>query len=398
MRILFVAFSENITTARWIDQLAGQGWDIHLFPSIRRANHALELHDLTLHDAGLWRPDGLDPTVRVAGLWPWGRGAYRVQQFLERCTRWRRDRAQVLARTIRRLRPDVVHTLEMQHAGYLMLDACRRLGERRPPWIYSSWGSDIAYFHRHQEHRTRIDAVLKTCDFLITDCERDRRLASEYDFRGRHLGVFPGGGGYDLAAMRARRRPGRVSARRTVAVKGYQSERYGGRALIALQAIQRCADALAGYRIVVYSAQTESVFDVVRHIAATSAVQIEVVPRVPHGEVLDLIGRSRIHLAISETDGTPNAMLEAMIMGAFPVQSDTVSTAEWISDGVNGALVPPASLPAVETALRRALTEDVLMDDADRRNARLADERLVRREVAERVQSVYRALVGQTVS
>ncbi len=34
MRILFVASSEGIHVARWINQLESQGWEIHLFPTI----------------------------------------------------------------------------------------------------------------------------------------------------------------------------------------------------------------------------------------------------------------------------------------------------------------------------------------------------------------------------
>ncbi len=398
MRILFVAFSENITTARWMDQLSGEGWDIHLFPSIRRHNHAPELHDLTLHDVGLWRPERLDASVRIAGAWPGARGAYTVQRWLERHTTWRRDRARFLAATIRRLKPDLVHTLEMQHAAYLMLDACRYLGPRRPPWIYSSWGSDINYFQHQPEHAARIRSVLRECDGLFTDCDRDRRLAIEYGFTGKYLGVYPGGGGYDLDEMRRCRQPGPASARRVIAVKGYQSERYGGRALLALQAIHRCADALKNYRVVVYSAQTESVSDVVRHIAATSPIRIEVLPRVPHGEVLSLLGQSRIHLAISETDGTPNAMLEAIIMGALPVQTDTVSTGEWIENGINGALVPSDLPEAIEAALRRALAEDAWVDQAAAHNVALADERLGRGAIARDVVESYEGCLKRSRS
>ena len=32
MRVLFVAMADSIHTARWIRQLQGQGWDLHLFP------------------------------------------------------------------------------------------------------------------------------------------------------------------------------------------------------------------------------------------------------------------------------------------------------------------------------------------------------------------------------
>jgi len=32
MRILFVGLSQSIHTARWIDQITDQGWDLHLYP------------------------------------------------------------------------------------------------------------------------------------------------------------------------------------------------------------------------------------------------------------------------------------------------------------------------------------------------------------------------------
>ncbi|MBA2526446.1 MAG: glycosyltransferase [Pyrinomonadaceae bacterium] len=57
-------------------------------------------------------------------------------------------------------------------------------------------------------------------------------------------------------------------------------------------------------------------------------------------------------------------MLEAMVMGAFPIQSDTLSTAEWIKHGENGLLVRPDDPESIGDAIRRALIEDDLVDRA----------------------------------
>jgi len=292
------------------------------------------------------------------------------------------------------MRPDVVHTLETQHAGYLMLDACRYLGASRPPWIHSCWGSDLYFFRDCPEHVDRIRGVMGACDFLMADCRRDIELAVGMQFKGVDLGVFPGGGGYDLDKLGRFRQPGSPSERRTVAVKGYQSERYGGRGLVALQALHRCADLLGDYRVVVYCAQTESVHDVSRHIAATTAIAVDSLSRVPHNEVLGLMGRTRVHLAVSLTDGTPNAMLEAMALGAFPVQSDTESTAEWIRDGVNGLLVSPTDPLSVERALRRALTDDVLVDRAAVENGRIVKQRAEITKTRASVIDAYKRVAG----
>jgi hypothetical protein len=300
----------------------------------------------------------------------------------------RRDHAACLAGTIRSLNPDIVHSLEMQHGAYLTLAAFRRSGRPRPPWVYSCWGSDIYYFGQRPGYEASVRDVLLNCDYLITDCRRDTDLAHRFGFSGCALGVFPGGGGYDVSAM-VQHRQDPPSSRRAVAVKGYQNDRYGGRALVALQAVHRCAEALRDFRVVVYSAQTQSVADVARHIAVVTGLRIEVLGHVPHGDVLSLLGQSRVHLAVSETDGTPNSMLEAMIQGAFPIQSDTVSTAEWIEDGVNGFLVPPADPLAIEAAIRRAVTDDGLVDRAAQANSGALPEKVGRAFVRSRVLDAY---------
>jgi hypothetical protein len=388
MRILFVALSDSITTARWIDQLHGTGWECHLFAAEKRQDHHPGLHDLTLHGAGLWRPQGLGSSVRVAGLWPFRRGAYGAQVALRRFGLRGRDRARDLAAVIRRVKPDVVHTLEMQRAGYLMLNACRYLGTHRPPWIYSVWGSDIFHFRHDPQHVDTIRRVLATCDYLMADCRRDTRLAAELGFGGETLGVFPGGGGLSLSDISALRRPGPASARKSIAIKGYHNEKWGGRALVALQAVHRCADALRDYEVVVYAA-TPEVRTVVAHVRAVSGLDIRCPGRIPREDLLALMGRSRIALAVGTTDGTPNSLLEAMALGAFPVQSDTVSTGEWIEEGVNGCLVSPEDPAAIERAMRKALADDALVDGASERNGEIIGERADRPSVRCAVVAAY---------
>jgi glycosyltransferase involved in cell wall biosynthesis len=88
-------------------------------------------------------------------------------------------------------------------------------------------------------------------------------------------------------------------------------------------------------------------------------------------------------------------MLEAMVLGALPVQSDTVSTREWISDGENGLLVPPEDAGAVERALRRAVSDDDLVERAARINEQLTAERVDFRRIAPRVVELYRRVAEE---
>lgn len=282
----------------------------------------------------------------------------------------------------------------MQRCGYLTAAARRLLPEGTfPPWIYSSWGSDLYRFGSLNDHIPRIQEVLQGCDYLIADCERDVALAREFGFRGSTLGVLPGGGGFELEKARNLQQPGPVATRRTIAVKGIQRDKFCDGGLIALEAIQQCAEELKGYDIVLYYANhvTE---DRAAVIAKEMGLRITSLPYSPHEDILRLMGRSRIAIGLSFSDGTPNTLLEAMIGGAFPIQSDTVSTREWIN-GENGLLVPPDSPDAIAAAIRRGLLDDKLVDNAAELNARIADQRLERNQIQNKVLEMYRRVAAR---
>jgi glycosyltransferase involved in cell wall biosynthesis len=107
------------------------------------------------------------------------------------------------------------------------------------------------------------------------------------------------------------------------------------------------------------------------------------------------MGRARIAIGVNVTDGTPNTMLEAMVMGAFPIQSDTISTAEWITHGENGLLVPPEDHEAIAAAIRWALLDDALVDRAAEINAQITAERIDRAVIQPEVIAMYEKVAAQ---
>jgi len=169
-------------------------------------------------------------------------------------------------------------------------------------------------------------------------------------------------------------------------VKGYQG--WAGRAHDALASLEKCADLLHAYEIVVYAA-SEAIEAHVRRLRAERRLNIRILPRSPHQDILKLLGSSRVALGVNVTDGVPNAMLEAMTLGAFPIQSDTESTAEWISHGENGLLVETGNPEQIAEALRRALLDDALVESAARRNDRIVRERLDLPAVRKQVVDMY---------
>lgn len=395
LRILFVAQAVSIHTARWIAQLRDQNWDVHLFDMLGSFPHA-ELGGVT--EYSLLRPRKIP--VRD------GKPVYDHPFFLSRgwdpfplslagffIRRFSRDRVQRLARVIRDLGPSIIHSMELQTESYQVLDAAELLGGNLgAPWIVTTWGSDIFYYQKFPEHLEKIKQLLQKCDYLIPDCSRDVALARDYGFRGEVPLILPGSGGYPVQEMRRFVASGSPAGRRVIVLKGYEG--WAGRALTALDAVEACADVLGDYEVVVYAA-SPAVAERLSLLRPRRQLRITVLPRSPHETMLRLFGRARIALAVNVTDGVPNAMLEAMTMGAFPIQSDTQSTAEWITDGVNGLLVDAVDSKSIASAIRRAVRDDRLIDDAASFNRNLITQRLDIASVRPRVIEMYRAIAAR---
>ncbi len=385
MRILFVAMPGSVHAARWINQVSDLGWDVRLFAATHEPVHP-DFKNITTYGFSRLRREGLDRSVKVRGLWPFRKaiGAFGVPAYSLA--------PRALAEVIRRFKPDVVHTLEVQHAGYLALAAREFLGKRFPRWAVSIWGSDIYLFGRLSEHAERVRSVLSACDHCVVECRRDAELAREFGFAGDGLWMLPGPGGIDFVRARRLRQDGPTSARRVVALKGYQH--WAGRALVGLRAIELCAEALEGYRVEIYSADPD-ILPAAELASRATGIPVDIVPPGSHEDMLRLHGRARVSVGLSLSDGIPSTALEAMLMGSFPIQSDTGCLDEIVQDGETGLFVPPNDPEPVARAIRRAVTDDALVNRAAEANARLMAERLDTSVVKPKVVAMYEKILAR---
>lgn len=391
MRILFVSMSESIHTVRWISQIADEGWDLHLFPSVDQGITHPQLRGVDIHHSFYVHHDKISnvqfhgipvPTRGLAwkgiGLLRMINADYRVRQ---------------LNRLIKKIQPDIIQSLEFQAGGYLTYKAKMNYQGVFPPWIATNWGSDIYFFRRDKDHEKKIQELLEACDYYSSECQRDIDLAEKMGFRGRYLPVIPNGGGYDIKTMIEYRQDSRPSDRRVVIVKGYQG--WAGRALVALEAIESCAELLQGYDIVVYSGTSLDVKMKVRDIREKFGIRISLLPQVSHEELMEVFGRSRIYIGLSISDGISTSLLESMIMGTFPIQSETACADEWISDGISGFIVPAEDPETTAAAIRRALVDDDLVDQASVINEKIAWKRLDQSVVKPQVIRMYEEIYAE---
>ncbi len=382
MKILFVAMPDSIHAARWMNQLVDEDWDIHLAPCYPAPCHPTLHKKIIYHDIFSTSFISRISWEIFTKIFPQHQKQYNKTMPAQR-----------LAVLIERLRPDVVHSMRMQQSGTLTLKAKKTLtGKKFPRWIMGCWGSDIYLFGRLINYIQDIKTMLGSCDYFIADCKRDIKLARDFGFTGEALPVLPGGGGYDISKVTKSSGESLPSSRKTIAVKGHQF--WAGRALIALKAIEMCADILKSYTIVVYSAIPD-VEMACELLTESTALSIEIMPNSSHEAMLNLFGRSRISLALSISDGLPQTLLESMLMGAFPIQSNTCCGDEWLKDGESAFFVPPEDPIVVAQTLRRALKEDALVDRAALINYKMIKTNFDQTFIKPQIINLYRKVGSQ---
>ena len=157
---------------------------------------------------------------------------------------------------------------------------------------------------------------------------------------------------------------------------------------MGLRAIALCAKELKGYSIAVYLARKD-VKRAAELVSRSGGIPVEVIPYCSHEDMLRLFGRARISIGLSISDAISTNLLEAMVMGAFPIQSCTSCADEWIVDGESGFIVPPEDPEPIAAAIRRAVSDDALVDRASEVNARVARERLDQEIIKPQVIAIY---------
>lgn len=303
-----------------------------------------------------------------------------------------RSATKAFKKVFEQVQPDIVHCFEMQLAGLPILPV---LEASKVPLVYSSWGSDLFIYEALGVSKADVQQFLKRVNYLITDCKRDHHIAKDLGFTNSFLGVFPGNGG--IALPKENILP--VEERDTIMVKGYDDG--VGQALVVLKALaQLPIEILKDKKIVVYSAD-QVVLDYIKQSTVYNLLDVTVYARgqfVNNTVLLRHMGLSVLHIASSTSDGMPNALLEAMGMGAFPIQSNPGGvTEEVITHRKNGLLIDnPTDETAILNLIRIALEHKELRVLAQDFNTALIEKRCNRVILQDQIQDLYQQILTKS--
>jgi hypothetical protein len=323
MKILMVSIP-SLHFFRWTEQLKDAGYDIYWFDITGSEQDAVRIN--WVHQITRWKLKWNFP------------GRYFVKKrfpkfyaFLKLFNEY--STAKVFEQKLLEIQPDVVQFFEMTLSGLPILKVMEK--NRNIKWIYSAWGNDLYYFQNDQKMLKEIKEVLFYVDFMFADCFRDYVLAKKYGFNGELLGIYPTGGGYDFSVYDKYMSP--FSSRQIILIKGYEHK--FGRCNNVLKGIERLKKELVNYQIVVFGAN-QKVLDFSNSIGIDTWENFKIYKQLNHNEILRLMGQSLIYIGNSISDGMPNTLLEAIVMGVFPIQSNPGgATAELIQNRKNGMLI-----------------------------------------------------------
>jgi len=349
MRILMVSMN-SIHFQRWTNQLKDSGHDVFWF-DIRDGAKVPNLSWVKTYQGWKQKFPNLKGRHFIKNKLP------KVNKALENNT------AKAFEKVLLEVQPDIVHSFVLYISCVPILSVMQK--HKNIKWVYSSWGSDLFYFKEFKDYKKDIKTVLPRINYLFTDCKRDVQLAKDLGFKGEFLGTFPGGGGYDFSISdKYIKTP--VLERDTILIKGYQGR--SGKAIEVLKALAQLVSELKNYKIVVFGADTE----VETYLTNNKSIQeldVTIYPKaqfLSHELILELMGQALIYIGNSNSDGMPNTLLEAVIQGAFPIQSNPGgATEDIIEHRKNGLLIEDClDIEDIKQQIRIALLNSDLLENA----------------------------------
>ena len=331
-KILIIGMFDSIHLARWLSQFENEKIDFVLFPSkkFKYVNYDL-LKLVTSEKIASYRFAKPYFVFKYIGF---------MDYFLVSIFKLLKLNLKLLF--LRRITHknifDYIHAIELQGAAYLY-DLLPEQIQDLTSLIVTNYGSDIQYFQNIPEHQDKIRSVLSKADFYSAECQRDYESALKLGFKGKFLPCIPNAGGFKNEIFELNLVPS--NERNLIMAKCYGGT-FGLGELI-IDALERFLRNNTDVKIVMHSV-TDDLLNKSKDLRVAFPNQVVIYTvreKIPRHKILDYLSKSRIYIGASRSDGVSTSFLEALCLGAFPIQTDTSCASEWIELGFFGSIIRP---------------------------------------------------------
>ena len=301
-----------------------------------------------------------------------------------------------LNRIVNKIKPDAVHALRIPFEGMLGAQLSAKY-----PLAVSIWGNDLTLHAKGSWMMGEITkATLRRADALAADAARDIRLGKLWGFsEKKQTLVIPGNGGISLSDIRLIAEDGLSGLNWLprdhhiiINPRGFRpgSVRNDTFFKSIPYVLAKVPNTL--FLCCSMAGQPEAL-EWVRQLKIEKSVIL--LPTLKQTDLWPLFARAEASVSVSQHDGTPNSLLEAMSLGCFPIAGDIESVREWIVPGENGILIDPDSPEQLANAILCAIGNESLREQAAEKNRQLILTRAEKSVVSASLAAFYRQLIGK---
>jgi hypothetical protein len=329
--VLIIGMLDSIHLTRWLSQFEDQSIMFTIYPSTKFRSVHPDLIRLVNSNKNFG-------FAQKRWISLYGYVEFFFNKFLARIFKQFSSENR-LAKIIMANNFDYIHALEIQGAGYLLLNSRFEKSNESQKIIVTNWGSDIYYFDKNLVDKTKIQKILSIADYYSAECHRDYELALKNGFLGKFLPINPNAGGFKDSVFQKNSKTS--NDRNQIIAKCYGGE--FGLGNLIIDAIDDYLNINKTNSVFFYSV-TPDLEPMVETLISKFPKRISfatVRNKLNSSDMHENFANSRVYIGASRSDGISTSFLEALVLGAYPIQTNTSCGNEWVEKGFHAQLIQP---------------------------------------------------------
>ena len=317
-KILIVGFPNSIHTLNWISSIDLSKFKVFFFPSTSNKLSCINDNRVTYYKDHFRVSKIKMSFYCLLSLFSIDKLLFTPKVFLKQIT----HNKYVLKEYIFFLQPDIIHSLEIQHSGYLTYDAINKSKVFNNKLILSNYGSDIYFFEKFNFHKKKIIEILDFFNEVVCESKRDIILCKKYNNQIKtHLILNSGGINFRLGNLSS------LKSRKNIIIKGYHGN--FGKFLLIASYLRKFKSEINYKNIYVYSS---SFFSRVYANFFYKNLKIVFLPQMTKKKLFNYFKKSFIYIGASISDGVSTSALDAISTKTFPLQTNTSTLNEMLRE------------------------------------------------------------------
>lgn len=363
MKICFLAKTKAIHAERWINYFAECGHEVTFITYNLRKNNS-----------------NINKNVNIREIWFPPHSIARYGALLE------------IIRIIREVQPDIIHAHYVSHFG--ILAGMYKKISGFSPIVLTAWGSDI-FLDARGRKEILIKQALQQADLITCDGDSLKEAMIKLDADPQKIRIITHG--VDTQKFKPRTKedglfdelsslhgPIVISTRQLRPV--YSVETLIRSVPLVLKEVPSAMFVILGD-----GEERQYLEDLTRSLNIEKNVLFKGI--VPHEDLAKYLSESDIYVSTSLSDSTAVSNLEAMACGLAPIVTDIGDNRVWVTDGLNGFLIPIKDQGALAEKIILLLKESNMREMFGLRNRAIIEAKSDYYQEMRRMEKIYGELI-----